>query len=124
MKSGHPARGLERLDSRTTARLKICLLLSVVMIAMLVAFTPGRSVAAVATEYSSTPSTANASTTSTTPYPATGNFSVAQKPNGGWTLVTPQGEPFYASGIDTVAPDGSGTDQVTGVCPYCVTVAN
>ena len=42
----------------------------------------------------------------------------------GWTLVTPQGEPFYASGIDTVAPDGSGTDQVTGVCPYCVTVAN
>ena len=38
--------------------------------------------------------------------------------------MTPQGEPFYASGIDTVAPDGSGTDQITGVCPYCDTVAN
>ena len=35
----------------------------------------------------------------------------------------PQGEPFYASGIDTVAPDGSGTDQTTGQCPYCQTVA-
>ncbi len=42
----------------------------------------------------------------------------------GWTLVTPQGEPFYVSGIDTVSPQGSGTDQVTGVCPYCQTVAN
>ena len=38
--------------------------------------------------------------------------------------MTPQGAPFYASGIDTVAPDGSGVDQTTGVCPYCQTVAN
>jgi hypothetical protein len=53
---------------------------------------------------------------------ATGYFSVAQK-NGRWYLVTPQGDPFYASGIDSVATDGSGTDQVTGQCPYCQTVA-
>ncbi len=55
-------------------------------------------------------------------FPATGYFSVAQKA-GRWYLVTPQGDPFYASGIDSVATDGSGTDQVTGVCPYCQTVA-
>ena len=61
---------------------------------------------------------------STTPYPATGYFQVTQTASGRWTLVTPQGQPFYASGIDTVSPGGSGTDQVTGVCPYCVTVNN
>jgi hypothetical protein len=60
---------------------------------------------------------------SKTPYTATGYFNVAQTKKG-WTLVTPQGQPFYASGIDTVATDGSGTDQVTGQCPYCETVAN
>ena len=82
--------------------------MAVVTVAMSLVLIPGHSVASA----------------STTPYTATGYFQVAQKPGGGWTLVTPQGEPFYASGIDTVAPDGSGTDQVTGVCPYCVTVAN
>jgi Putative Ig domain/Bacterial Ig domain len=86
--------------------------MSVVLLAMLLGFTPGRSAAA------QDPSTGG------TPYAATGYFSVTQKAGGGWTLVTPQGEPFYASGIDTVAPDGSGTDQTTGVCPYCETVAN
>ncbi len=95
----------------------------VVVVGMVLVFTAGRSVASVRTEYSSTPNKANASTTSTTPYAATGYFYVTQK-GSGWTLVTPQGEPFYASGIDTVSPGGSGTDQVTGVCPYCVTVAN
>ena len=83
---------------------------------MLLMLTPGRSAAAGASE--------TASDTGTTPYAATGYFYVTQTATGGWTLVTPQGEPFYASGIDTVAPDGSGTDQVTGVCPYCETVAN
>ena len=98
-------------------------MVSVVVVGMVLVFTTGRSVASVGTEYSSIPNKANASATSTTPYAATGYFYVTQKGNG-WTLVTPQGEPFYASGIDTVAPDGSGTAQVTGVCPYCVTVAN
>ncbi len=69
-------------------------------------------------------SSGQASPASSPPYAATGYFYVTQKGSGGWTLVTPQGEPFYASGIDTVSPDGSGTDQVTGVCPYCNTVAN
>jgi hypothetical protein len=52
----------------------------------------------------------------------TGYFNTAEK-HGRWFLVTPQGDPFYASGIDSVATDGSGTDQVTGQCPYCETVA-
>jgi hypothetical protein len=56
-------------------------------------------------------------------FPATGYFSLGQS-KGRWWLVTPQGQPFYAAGIDTVAPDGSGTDQVTGTCPYCQTVAS
>jgi hypothetical protein len=93
-------------------------LLSVVVAAMLLAFAPGLSAESQAAD--SSPSGA---TTASTPYPSTGYFSVAQKAGGGWTLVTPQGQPFYASGIDTVAPDGSGTDQTTGQCPYCETVA-
>jgi agarase len=56
-------------------------------------------------------------------FTATGYFSVAQS-KGRWWLVTPQGAPFYAAASDTVSPDGSGTDQVTGICPYCQTVAN
>lgn len=55
-------------------------------------------------------------------FSATGYFSVAKK-NKTWYLVTPQGDPFYASGIDSVTTNGSGTDQVTGQCPYCQTVA-
>jgi hypothetical protein len=94
-------------------------LVSVIVVATLLAFTPGLSAASEAAD-SSTPG----ATTSSTPYSSTGYFSVAQKAGGGWTLVTPQGEPFYESGIDTVAPDGSGTDATTGVCPYCQTVAN
>ena len=54
-------------------------------------------------------------------FPATGYFSTAQK-KGRWYLVTPQGNPFYASGIDSVATTGSGTDQVTGQNPYQNTV--
>ena len=56
-------------------------------------------------------------------FPGTGYFSVGQS-KGRWWLVTPQGQPFYAAASDTVAPDGSGTDQVTGACPYCQTVAS
>ena len=58
-----------------------------------------------------------------TPFPATGYFSLGESKGRSW-LVTPQGQPFYAAASDTVAPDGSGTDQVTGICPYCRTVAN
>jgi hypothetical protein len=58
-----------------------------------------------------------------TMFPATGYFSTANKA-GQWFLVTPQGAPFYAAAVDTVATDGSGTDQVTDQCPYCETVAN
>src|ERR1035441_2671307 len=87
MKPGHPARDLDRLDSRTSPRLKVCLLVSVVVVGMVLVFTTGRSVATAGTEYSSTPNKANASATSTTPYAATGYFYVSQKGNG-WTLVT------------------------------------
>ena len=58
-----------------------------------------------------------------TMFPATGYFSLGQS-KGRWWLVTPQGQPFYAAASDTVSPAGSGTDQVTGVCPYCKTVAS
>ena len=93
--------------------------MTVVVVAGVLALSPAGSVASAATGSSPT----SASGTDAPPYPATGYFSVAQK-GSGWTLVTPQGQPFYASGIDTVSPDGSGTDQVTGLCPYCETVAN
>jgi hypothetical protein len=57
-----------------------------------------------------------------TPYPATGYFSLG-KTKAEWTLVTPQGEPFYASGIDHVT-SSEDVDQVTGQCPYCETIAS
>lgn len=39
-----------------------------------------------------------------------------------WWLVTPDGRPFYSSGVDHVSasPD---TDRTTGICPYCEAVA-
>jgi hypothetical protein len=94
-------------------------LLSAIAVVALLVFPLGQSEAA-----SAATGAADAASTSSTPYPATGYFSVAAKAGGGWTLVTPQGQPFYESGIDTVSPDGSGTDATTGVCPYCQTVAN
>ena len=57
----------------------------------------------------------------TSVFPATGYFRVADK-NGRWYFVTPQGAPFYASGIDTVTAQGD-TDRTTGQCPYCEAVA-
>lgn len=94
----------------------------------------GAQAASASTRSQSTPKAAAATTAGTTkaathtkvaktPYPATGYFSVAQTKKG-WTLVTPQGQPFHATAIDTVSPAGSGTDQDTGQCPYCETVAN
>jgi len=53
-----------------------------------------------------------------TMFPATGYFTTGQDKKGRWYLVTPQGNPFYASGIDDVSIYGSGTDQVTGRNPY------
>lgn len=61
--------------------------------------------------------TAKSKSSGSTPFKATGYFYVAKK-KGRWTFVTPQGEPFYASGIDTVSPVGE-TDQETGLCLYC-----
>src|ERR1700722_1867542 len=57
----------------------------------------------------------------TSMFPATGYFRVAEQ-DGRWYFVTPQGAPFYASGIDTVTAHGD-TDQTTGQCPYCEAVA-
>jgi hypothetical protein len=59
--------------------------------------------------------------TSGPPFTATGYFYVS-KLHGQWYLVTPQGEPFYASMSDTVTPVGD-TDRTTGQCPYCQAVA-
>ncbi len=58
-----------------------------------------------------------------TPFKATGYFSMGHK-NGHSFFVTPTGEPFYSTGIDHVAIDpGSNTDETTGQCPWCETVA-
>ncbi|HUA94080.1 MAG TPA: putative Ig domain-containing protein [Acidimicrobiales bacterium] len=56
-----------------------------------------------------------------TPFPATGYFSIGQL-DGRSFFVTPTGQPFYSSGIDHVTPDPD-TDQTTGQCPYCETIA-
>ncbi|HLX88151.1 MAG TPA: Ig domain-containing protein, partial [Acidimicrobiales bacterium] len=66
-----------------------------------------------------TPSAATASTTKT-PFPATGYFSIGHK-YGRDFFVTPTGEPFYSTGIDHVSSDPD-TDQSTGQCPYCQTI--
>ncbi len=66
------------------------------------------------------PATLDAKTAKTakTMFPATGYFTTGQDKKGRWYLVTPQGNPFYASGVDSVDIDGSGTDRVTGQDPY------
>ena len=106
-------------------RLSVCLLF--IAVAAMPVFTTGSSVASANGTRTTNAGATKASLVNaptSPPYTATGYFYVTQKASGGWTLVTPQGQPFYASGIDTVSPDGSGTDQVTGICPYCVTVSN
>lgn len=53
---------------------------------------------------------------------ATGYFRTARA-DGRWWLVTPDGHPFYSTGVDHVSADPD-TDRKTGICPYCVTIAN
>ena len=60
-------------------------------------------------------------TTGPITFPATGYFATGQA-DGRWWLVTPTGQPFYADGVDHVSAGGD-TDQVTGQCPYCETIA-
>ncbi len=50
----------------------------------------------------------------------TGYFRVDRR-DGRWWFVTPDGRPFYSSGVDHVStsPD---TDRTTGLCPYCMTI--
>jgi hypothetical protein len=54
-------------------------------------------------------------------FPATGFFRTAFARDH-WWLVTPDGRPFYANGIDHVSatPD---EDRTTGRCPYCDAIA-
>ncbi len=54
-------------------------------------------------------------------FEATGFFHV-ERAQRRWWLVTPDGQPFYAKGIDHVsaAPD---VDIQTGLCPYCEAIA-
>ena len=59
--------------------------------------------------------------TPTPTFPATGYFTTGQA-NGRWYLVTPQGQPFYSSGVSHVSISGD-IDQTNGTCPYCQTVA-
>ncbi len=56
------------------------------------------------------------------PFIATGFFHTAFK-NGRWWIVTPDGYPFYISGIDHVSssPD---IDRTTNTCPYCQAVSS
>ena len=53
-------------------------------------------------------------------FKATGYVRVAQV-DGRWWFVTPNGEPFYSSGVDHVSADPD-TDKETGVCPYCISI--
>ena len=43
--------------------------------------------------------------------------------HGRWWLVTPDGHPFYSSGVDHVSANPD-TDQRTGQCPYCATITS
>lgn len=58
---------------------------------------------------------------STTPFVATGFFHTAFK-NGRWWIVTPDGYPFYISGVDHVSSNPD-TDRTTNQCPYCQAIA-
>ena len=40
-----------------------------------------------------------------------------------WWLVTPDGRPFYSTGINHVGATGNDVDRATGVCPYCDAIA-
>lgn len=104
---------------RSASRFLTCLVL--LLLGLFGAAITGQSAAGAATKPAVRATKATAAVAKT-PFPATGYFSVAQN-DGRWWLVTPQGEPFYAAGIDTVSPVGD-TDQVTGLCLYCEAVAS
>ncbi|MHB1516920.1 MAG: putative Ig domain-containing protein [Acidimicrobiales bacterium] len=52
---------------------------------------------------------------------ATGYFRIGHSEGRAW-LVTPQGRPFFSTGVDHVTPYND-VDQTTGLCPYCQTIA-
>jgi hypothetical protein len=52
----------------------------------------------------------------------TGYFRVGLRQHQ-WWLVTPDGRPFYSSGVDHVSADPD-TDQKTGRCPYCDAISS
>ena len=113
-----------------TRKLRIGAYLVAAVLATVVATTPSTRVAAATSGSTRKASHAHrtmlaaqrkASRTSGPMFPATGYFRVTKK-SGRWYLVTPQGAPFYSSGIDSVSPVGD-TDAVTGKCLYCQAVA-
>ncbi|NNN21454.1 MAG: hypothetical protein HKL80_05560 [Acidimicrobiales bacterium] len=69
---------------------------------------------------SSKPATSGSSSNFT--FRATGFFHTAFDGKR-WWIVTPDGHPFYISGVDHVdpAPD---VDRVTNQCPYCIAIAS
>ena len=101
MRSGYVSRALDRVTSHISP-LKVSLTVPVVALLLLSTSLP--LVTSAASAPGSVPSSTQASTAGSPPYAATGYFYVTQKASGGWTLVTPQGEPYYTSGIDTVSP--------------------
>ena len=71
-------------------------------------------------QVASTHAAVGGTSTTKTPFAATGYFSIGHK-DGRDFFVTPTGEPFYSSGIDHVSSNPD-TDQTTGQCPYCQTI--
>lgn len=69
------------------------------------------------------PSTAQEATVQSSPpiFRATGFFHTERRGKR-WWLVTPDGRPFYANGIDHVTPSPD-VDRATGRCPYCDAIA-
>ncbi len=54
---------------------------------------------------------------------ATGFFRVAVDGPRSW-LVTPDGRPFYSTGINHLTASGNDQDRSTGACPYCDAIAS
>jgi hypothetical protein len=88
-------------------------------LALLAAIVPAAS--AHASGARSGPTGSARSITRGTPFKATGYFSIGHK-HGRSFFVTPTGQPFYSTGIDHISSDPD-TDQTTGLCPYCETIA-
>jgi hypothetical protein len=84
-----------------------------------VAWVPGASAEASTGPHPRTLTSRGSSTGLT--FKATGYFRIAQGRGRSW-LVTPQGKPFFSTGIDHLSADPD-VDQTTGQCPYCETIA-